>query len=70
MEKTDESYLHQTTIATKFMAHFYSLALIIWSIYSFISNNKLGIQFIIFVTGQFIFLLLLSLDQRKVKKLD
>jgi hypothetical protein len=52
------------------MAHFYSLALIIWSIYSFISNNKLGIQFIIFVTGQFIFLLLLSLDQRKVKKLD
>ncbi|MDP1459950.1 hypothetical protein Q8G37_26635 [Bacillus wiedmannii] len=70
MKKPDELYVHQATIATKFMGHFYSLSLLIWSIYNFIENNKLGIPFIIFSTGQFIFWFLLMKNQRKIKKLE
>lgn len=55
MRKSDEMEQYQANQAGKFTFIFYTLALLVYSIYHYLNTGELGIPFIIFIAGQVVY---------------
>lgn len=70
MRKNDELENYQINKSLKFLLGFYTLTLLIWSIYEYFKTGKMGIQFGILCLGQIIFFSCLAIQQIIIQKLD
>ncbi|MNJ41052.1 hypothetical protein [Paenibacillus fonticola] len=66
-KRADEMQLSQATRATKWLGLFYSVSLLIWTLYDVVMHNELGIQFIILMAGMLIFFGSLIVLKRSVR---
>ncbi|MCF8890941.1 hypothetical protein [Priestia megaterium] len=68
--KSDELERHQTNKSLKIVFSFYSLSLLLWSIYSYVRFETMGFQFGILCIGQVIFFCSLFIQKNNVQKLE
>lgn len=55
MRKPDEMEKYQTSKAGQITFIFYSLSLLVYSIYHYVNTGELGIPFIIFIAGHVVY---------------
>ena len=68
MKKSDEMERYQVSWSEKISLLFYIFTLLIWSIYSYVTEEELGFQFVILCVGLVIFFFTLFINKKKAEK--